>query len=156
MSVTVVRHAHAVSRRHWEGDDAWRVLSPKGEAQAGLLVAPLLAGRPTRIVSSPYLRCVATVELLAVAAGLVVEPDGRLAEGNDRPAVDLVRSLQDSGECAVVCSHGDVIPHLLVVLANEDGVDLGPDPRVEKGSVWILEGDRGRFTSARHIPPPVP
>ncbi len=150
----VVRHAHAVSRRDWEDDDRWRMLSPKGEKQARLLVDPLLARHPTRILSSPYRRCIDTVSPLALAAGLRVEEDDRLAEGAGRGAVELVRVLAAAGTDAALCSHGDVIPDILATLAHEDRVDLGPAPQVEKASVWVLHGDRGRIVSAEYWRPP--
>ncbi len=152
----VVRHAQAMSRTAWDGDDADRPLTERGVEQAALLVPRLLESKPTRILSSPYLRCVDTVRPLASAAGLRLEVDPYLAEGYGRQAVKLVRRLAASGEEAVLCSHGDVIPEILVTLANEDSVDLGPTPRVQKASVWVLygKGRRGRFSSAAYMEPP--
>ena len=152
--VLVVRHAHALSRSDWEEEDALRPLSRRGERQSRLLVHRLLPQKPTRVISSPYLRCMETVHPLAGAAGLVVEADDRLAEGEGRRAVDLVRAMASAGENAVLCSHGDVIPEILATLANEDRVDLGPAPRVEKASVWQLKAEGGRFTSAVYSKPP--
>ncbi len=39
-----------------------------------------------RLIASPFLRCVQTLEPLGLALGLPVEPDRRLAEGRGRPA----------------------------------------------------------------------
>lgn len=152
MPVIVVRHAHAVARTEWDGDEEKRELSARGREQARLLPGLLAGLGPDRILSSPSARCVDTVRPLSEALGVPVELDERLAEGRGRVAVELARSL--AGADVVLCSHGDVIPEILAAVATEDGVDLGPAPRVEKGSVWLLEGDRGRFKSARHLPPP--
>jgi broad specificity phosphatase PhoE len=154
VKVLVVRHAHALPRAGWEGDDADRVLSPKGRKQARALAGRLIEHKPGRVLSSPYTRCLDTVAPLATAAGLEVEPDLRLAEGEGRRALELARALGAAGDVSVLCSHGDVIPELLAALAGEDRVDLGPVPRVEKGSVWVLEGAAGRFSSATYVPPP--
>src|SRR5438270_1426253 len=151
MPVTVVRHAHALSRSEWEGDDAARMLSRQGIKQARLLAARLIELKPSRVLSSPYVRCMDTVRPLGAAAGLAVEGDDRLAEGAGRQAVELVRSLSAAGEDAVLCSHGDVIPEILATLANEDRVDLGPAPKVEKAGIWLLYGEGGRFSSATYI-----
>jgi 8-oxo-dGTP diphosphatase len=52
-----------------------------------------------------------------------------------------------------MCSHGDVIPAVVLALA-EHGVEMR-DPRVwKKGSTWVLERDGGLFTSARYLAPP--
>lgn len=150
----VVRHGHALSRSDWEEEDSLRPLSRRGERQSRLLVHRILALKPTRIISSPYLRCIDTVRPLAGAAGLLVEEDGRLAEGEGRRAVELVRAAGGAGENAVLCSHGDVIPEILATLANEDRLDLGPAPRVEKASVWVVHGEGGRFSSATYMKPP--
>ena len=74
-----------------------------------------------------------------------------LAEGAGPSSLRLVRSLT---ETAVVCSHGDVIPHILVTLVNEDGLDVGRHPRNEKASVWVLESGKNRFTRATYMRPP--
>ena len=104
-----------------------------------------------RILSSPFERCLQTVAPLAAELGLVVESSPALAEGQGAKALKLVRSLAD--EKVALCTHGDVIPDVLVPLADEDRIDLGPHPRQAKGSVWILEATAGRFTRATYLPP---
>jgi 8-oxo-dGTP diphosphatase len=152
VSVWVVRHAKAGSRKGWGGDDARRPLSKAGRAQAEALVTLLKPARFHRIVSSPFVRCLETVEPLAAAAGLEVELDERLAEGaGPYGALALVRETNPEG--GVLCSHGDVITELLSLLARS-GVDLGEEPRCEKGSVWVLELDGDRVVSATYLPPP--
>jgi phosphohistidine phosphatase SixA len=151
--VLLVRHAHAVARSEWHGDDWNRELSPRGRAQSRALVPVLREFKPERILSSPYVRCVDTVAPLASGRELKVELDDALAEGAGYEAVRLVRSVPD--QVSVLCSHGDVIPEVLGALAREDGLDLGPDPRDEKGSVWVLRGRAKKFTRASYIRPPV-
>jgi broad specificity phosphatase PhoE len=147
--VLLIRHAHARSRKDWTGDDRLRPLSSRGERQAQGLVAVIEAYAPQRILSSPYLRCLTTVEPLAGRLNLRVEPNDGLAEGNGLDAVQLVRALAD--DKVAFCTHGDVIPEVLVALADEDRLDLGPRPRQAKGSVWVLEANGGRFTRATYI-----
>jgi phosphohistidine phosphatase SixA len=150
----LVRHAHARPRKEWSGEDRLRPLSVHGERQAEGLVA--IAGLflpPTRTLSSPYLRCLQTMEPLSRAHNLPAEANDALSEGQSSAAVSLIRSL--AGTSAVVCTHGDVIAEILVTLADEDRVDLGLTPRQAKGSVWALEGKDSFFTSARYFPPVV-
>jgi len=106
---------------------------------------------PARILSSPATRCVQTVEPLAEALGLRIEVVDELAEGAAGKGVELVRSL--AGKRVALCTHGDVIPDILVTLVDEDRLDLGPAPRQAKGSVWVLEAKHGKFVKARYIPP---
>lgn len=153
MPLLLVRHAHARPRKEWSGDDHARPLSGQGLKQAqGLVSVTAKFAPPARVISSPYLRCLQTVAPLAAHYELEVERDDTAAEGQSSKAVRLVRDLS-GGPTAVVCTHGDVIVEILVALADEDRVDLGPNPRQAKGSVWVLEGDRGKFTTARYFPP---
>lgn len=156
MTIYLVRHANAGSRAKWSGgDDALRPLVPQGRYQAADLVTVLGELGITRILSSPYRRCIETVAPLAAALGLPVEIDDALAEGPGGPAFKLVRSLH--AENAVLCSHGDIIPSVLEALEIQDGVKFRADARCQKASTWILESDPtgdGSFSSLSYIPPP--
>lgn len=147
-----MRHAKAGSRRNWEGPDRDRPLSGKGRRQAEGLVH-LLADRPVRrVLSSPYVRCVQTVEPLAEKLGLPVEEAPALAEdAAPADAVELLRSLASSS--AVLCTHGDLIPPVLDTLAASEGLPLPPDYPFAKGSVWELDVLNGRWLAARYLPP---
>jgi broad specificity phosphatase PhoE len=151
VSVLLIRHAHARSRKDWDGDDRLRPLSTRGERQAEGLAAVVEAYAPQRVLSSPYVRCLRTVEPLADALSLHVEPVEDLAEGNGLAALALVRALTD--DKLALCTHGDVIPEVLVALADEDRLDLGHRPRQAKGSVWVLDANNGRFTKATYLAP---
>jgi 8-oxo-dGTP diphosphatase len=108
---------------------------------------------PQRVLSSPYHRCIETVEPLASHFGLSVEITEALAEGSGAEALALVRAMAD--EKVAVCTHGDVIPDVLVPLADEDRLDLGHHPKQAKGSVWILDHANGRFNRAIYLAPAV-
>jgi broad specificity phosphatase PhoE len=151
VALLLIRHADAGNRKDWDGDDRLRPLSPKGERQARALVRRLQKWAPDRILSSPFVRCIQTVQPLADELGLKVTQCDELAEGMGPEALALVRSL--ANEPVALCSHGDVIPEVLVSLADEDRLDLGPAPRQAKGSAWILETKKGKFTKATYVPP---
>ena len=152
MPVILVRHAVALDRHDWKGDDADRPLRKRGRRQADALVKLLDGFAVERVLSSPFVRCVETVVPLASARGCPVEETADLAEGASHEAVALVRSL--AGRNAALCSHGDVIPRVLEHLVVHDGVDLGHDPRCAKASVWVLEDDGERAVKAFYIEPP--
>jgi 8-oxo-dGTP diphosphatase len=149
----LVRHAKAGSRRDWDGPDEGRPLSKKGRRQAEGLV-DLLADRPvTSILSSPYVRCVETVQPLADKLGLPVDHVPALAEGAPTAeAVGLLRRL--AGTTAVLCSHRDLIPRILDALVEADGLPLPADYPYPKASTWELEDRDGRWVGARYLPPP--
>jgi 8-oxo-dGTP diphosphatase len=146
MTLLLVRHAVALRRSDWKQPDHLRPLTPRGYAQAEAL-PELLAARPVdRVLSSPFLRCVETVTPLAARLALPVEELPQLAEGGGTSAAAL---LGDLGGTVVLCSHGDVVPDLLAVLAPSV-LAGGGDVPCEKGSTWVVEDD-GR---ASYLPPP--
>jgi 8-oxo-(d)GTP phosphatase len=136
VSLLLIRHALAGDSSQWEGDDRTRPLDVRGRRQATSLVVLLADFELDRIVSSPYLRCVESIEPLASARGLEIEHDEAL--GADR-LDDVPKVLERlRGENAAVCTHGD-LPW------------LGRRP-FEKGSVWVLDDD---LEPAEYLPPPV-
>ncbi len=143
MAVLLVRHAEAGDRDRWEGPDEERPLTAEGQAQAQGLTEALAGYDVGRVLSSPYLRCTQTVEPLAAARGLTVEPTDDLAEGEGPAALALVRSLLDQTGDTVLCSHGDVVDEVL------DGLGVVRDDITRKGATWVLGAG-----AARALPPP--
>src|SRR4051812_16780515 len=94
MTWLLVRHARAGARKGWDGPDIERPLSKKGRRQVDGLVAILKRFEPTHIYSSPYVRCVQTVEPLAEVLKLEVEPRPELAEG--APVDDSIALLRQT------------------------------------------------------------
>jgi 8-oxo-dGTP diphosphatase len=150
----VVRHAKAGSRHEWDGDDdSQRPLTKPGRRQAAALVERLRAEPVTAVWSSPYLRCTQTVEPLAAALGLDVHTDARLGEGRSfEGALAVLREVPDG---TVLCSHGDVIPDLLLALARR-GTELRTPPDWRKASIWLLDAPdaEGHVGTAAAEPPP--
>ena len=154
MTVFLVRHADAKSRANWPHPDESRPLTKKGSAQAEGLVDLLHKHPITRVVSSPYVRCIETVQPLADKLGTKIETSDVLQEGADPTATyDLLRKLAREQGDAVLCTHGDLVPELLRI-ASRDGLELADSPRWPKGSTWMIEGDGKRFKRARFLPPP--
>ena len=158
MTIYLVRHARAGDRSKWTKPDQLRPLSKAGRRQAAGLVDVVVGdagtGRKARItdvLSSPYVRCVQTVEPLAEQLGLAVERADALTEGaRFKDALPLVEKYADTN--AVLCMHGDVLPELLEHFARR-GLPL-PHDRVEKGSTWALDFVDGTVTAIRYFAPP--
>ena len=87
-----------------------RPLDDAGYDQAIALPGALAGRRIARILSSPYLRCIESVEPLAAALGLAVELDARLAEGASRSGALVLLAEIDGG---LACTHGDIIEAVL-------------------------------------------
>jgi len=153
MTIYLVRHGKAGSRRDWKDPDDERPLSKRGRRQAEALV-DLLADRGiVSVFSSPSVRCVQTVEPVAEELGMAVDLRPELGEGTAKD--DVVGFVGDlTSMTAAVCSHGDMIPVILDVLAADHGLDLPDDYPCAKGSVWeVVDDGSGRMT-AKYFPPP--
>lgn len=125
MPLLLVRHARAGERSEWEGDDRERPLDPVGVEQAGEL-DELLSGLPINAVyTSPYRRCVQTVEPLAAARSLAIEERDELGEERQTDGKALLRAL--AGRDVVVCGHGGL----------EAALDRPPKWR--KGSTFVVD-----------------
>ena len=149
----LVRHAKAGDRRLWSGDDTDRPLSKKGWKQAELVARRLAELDPVLLCSSPYLRCVQTLEPLATRLGTTVETDRRL--GEDEPVGPVLELLAAAPNRTVLCSHGDVIPATIRAL-EQLGAKLRTPPDWRKASVWVLTRNKqGTIVHATAWPPPV-
>lgn len=150
MPIYLVRHAQAGERTTSE-HDRLRELSEPGRFQA-LRIAERFATVPvSRVLSSPYPRCVQTVEPLATSHGLTVETSEVLAE--NQPFTTLVELLVEVDDHTVLCSHGDVIPETIAALCRR-GMDIVGTEDWRKGSVWILHRGGDGFVSGSAEPPP--
>jgi len=148
----VVRHAKAGSRGHWQGDDRLRPLNKKGLEQAARLVHLLEPFPVAAIFSSPYLRCMQTVEPLAQAHSMATQASPSLAEGHG--LAGAMQFMADPKlDHAVLCTHGDIVWEIVEDLVKGHVIRAG-DGGYEKGSVWVVELANGVPRQARFIPAP--
>jgi 8-oxo-dGTP pyrophosphatase MutT (NUDIX family)/phosphohistidine phosphatase SixA len=135
----IVRHTSAGDSDEWYGDDARRPLDERGRRQAEALVDQLATFELDRVVSSPFDRCVQTVEPLSRARGLELETSDDLAEGADLDRVhDLLLRL--SGQSAVACGHGPELQPLF--------------GKVKKGETVVVEPSNNGLVELGRLPPP--
>ncbi|MDN5795894.1 MAG: NUDIX hydrolase [Intrasporangium sp.] len=123
--LALVRHGRAQPREAWAGDDRLRPLTSAGARQAVTIADVLAAYGITRLVTSPSVRCVATLEPFAAHTGLRMrEKEGLSEEGyaaDPSRAPRHLRAALRRATPAALCSHGPVLPELLGRL-----VDLVP------------------------------
>jgi broad specificity phosphatase PhoE len=147
-----IRHAKAGSRSHWPEDDRLRPLSKKGFKQAEGLVSVLAPFPVSTIYSSPFLRCVQTVEPLARAHKLPLKQTSMLAEGHGLAGAMQVMN-HPKLDHAVLSTHGDVVWELVEELVKQRVIRPGAGG-FDKGSTWVVDLEDGSFTRARFIPAP--
>jgi phosphohistidine phosphatase SixA len=145
----VVRHADAGVRSD-SPDDHLRSLTPEGRARAQVLAGLLGDRAEGEIVSSPFTRCVETVEPLAAKRGCPVVISDVLAEGVEIAAIlHLLRSLPDG---SVVCAHGDMLTELAPEL--EDARERSDTAiQFDKGVVWVLSREHRSLSLVDEIGP---
>jgi len=148
----VVRHAKAGSRGHWTGDDRKRPLSKKGQKQAEDLVSVFEPYPIAGIFSSPFLRCLQTVEPLAKGHRITVKTSSALAEGHGLTGLN---DFFNNGKLdhAVLSTHGDIVWELVEDLVNRHVVRAG-EGGFDKGSTWVVDVRDGVAVQARYIPAP--
>jgi 8-oxo-dGTP diphosphatase len=170
--LVIVRHALALPRGSWKGDDRKRPLSADGRAQVPRIADTLEAYGVRALVSSPSTRCVQTIAGFAKRSGIVpqlrngISEEGFLKRGEKR-VHRLLNNLFDEGVPAAVCSHGPVLPTILQGLVARlapiddqlpgtdatlaEAADLG----IEKGEVLIAHvcgvGPEARIVAVERI-----
>ena len=146
MNLYLIRHAHA-GDRHAEHHDRYRQLSDRGHKRAKKLVEILSDFEVDRVISSPGVRCVQTVEPLAASRGLEVEEAEGLWEDSLR-ADALKVMMEAAGQNVAICTHGNLIPEILDLLV--DGGTKTKGRGCEKGSIWLLTWNGKRFKTATY------
>lgn len=162
-AVILQRHAAALSRAKWGKGESTRPLNGKGRKQARALPPLIAAFAPDRVVTSPWKRCLATVEPYAKRQGMTIIVKDDLTEAGhaDRPARTraVIARVMDEAAPTVICTHRPVLPSVMRVLR---GAALDPvaaalpreDPYLAAGEALVLHvGDDGVAVAAeRHLP----
>ncbi|WP_116114983.1 NUDIX hydrolase [Austwickia chelonae] len=165
--LVLVRHGHAASRRSWNENDWLRPLSRRGRTQAQELVGLLSAYDIRHVATSSSSRCLHTVTPYAESRQYTVHSTTVLSEEgfaeDPRLSAAALKGLLRSGERALLCSHGPVIPSLLTELITRSRGSTRQMLRkvhgenMVKGEALVLHM-RGRGPSAkvvaaeRHLP----
>ena len=118
----VLRHAKAKPRSSWSKAEGERPLAATGTRQAQAVGRLLQAWKPSRVVTSPWLRCVATVAPYAKASGAKVKLVEALTEHrhhrSPRKTASAVEALFDKQRTVVVCTHRPALPTVLRQVAE--------------------------------------
>lgn len=124
-AVVVLRHGKATPHEEWRGPDASRPLLKRGVDQAVAVAHGVAAFRPGRLVTSPAVRCVSTIQPVARVTGLDVEEDRAISqddyESDGESVAAVVGRVVDSRRTTVLCSHGPVLPQLLSGVVRHSG-----------------------------------
>ncbi|MFL6110071.1 MAG: NUDIX hydrolase [Catenulispora sp.] len=145
--VILLRHADAVLRKRWEGDDRERPLSEAGQAEAQALVRTLAAYGYSALVTSPNTRCVQTLEPAAAGAGAELVREPALADDADpETSRAWLRQVLKSGRPTIACTHRPVFPGLLVESPLGQAVRAGRRA-LAPAEGWVLHAREGNVVA---------
>ncbi|OZG61922.1 DNA mismatch repair protein MutT [Bifidobacterium lemurum] len=115
--VLLVRHGKAEARKTWKGTDANRPITPRGAAASYALNRELACYNPTRLATSPWLRCQQTLQGLSWQINRPMIHLDTLTEDayaeNPKAAWDTLLAEIElafaSGQTDAICMHRPVI-----------------------------------------------
>lgn len=115
--VLIVRHAKAEPRKLWKDSDGNRPITPKGAAAAFALNRELACYNPVRLATSPWMRCLETIQMLSWQTGrdmIALEPlteDAFAADGDAAWECLLgeITAAVATHQATAVCMHRPVI-----------------------------------------------
>jgi len=155
--LVLLRHAKAVKREDWDGDDGDRPLANVGQIQAKRLLSTYLPFAIEVIHSSDAMRCIETIE--PMARSLNMHPifstdlsEYRFAKDKEA-ALDYAQDLMNRGQGAIICSHNPILPKLLKKLIGkksfkELGLELKP------AEAWVLHHRDGEIIAVDWVSAP--
>ncbi|WP_328528752.1 NUDIX domain-containing protein [Nocardioides sp. NBC_00368] len=142
--LVILRHASALGRSAWSGEDQERPLDDTGRTQAVTLAGLLMAYDIRRVITSTSVRCTQSVAPYAGLAGIASEQMRLLSEeGAEGGSVSALAAdiLRDLAVPTVICTHRPVLPWIF------DGLGVR-DPKLEKGELMVLHVQEGEVRTA--------
>ncbi|NUR28745.1 MAG: NUDIX hydrolase [Catenulispora sp.] len=149
--VILLRHGEALPRKRWDGVESERPLTDAGREEAEALVPALAAYGDAALVSSPFARCVETVQPAARAFGVEVAFERALAEDAEPEAArSWLRQVLKAGRPVVGCTHRPVVPELLSEAPLGQAVRAGRRA-LATAEGWVLHARDGAVVAVDRL-----
>lgn len=156
--IILLRHAKALKRTDWDGDDGDRPLEHRGQLQAKRLLPIYLPYGISEVHTSDSLRCIETIDLMARLIEKTPIFSADLSEygyAKDREApLDYVQDLMNRGVAAIVCSHNPIIPKLVKKLVGKKYFK-SMDRELEPAQAIVLHCRAGEVIACDWIDEPI-
>ena len=137
----LLRHAKAVTRDEWQGEDDDRPLDSYGQNQAKRLLAMYQVFNLEQIHSSDAVRCYDTVVVIAKGLNIKLEVTGKLSEStfkkDKEKAFDYAKDLIKLNESILLCSHNPILPKMLNKLTKKSEVDAD-EGKLLPADGWVI------------------
>ncbi len=155
--LVLLRHAKAIKREDWDGDDGDRPLANIGQIQAKRLLSKYLPYGIQVVHSSDAMRCIETIEPMTRALNMhpIFSADlGEYRFAKDKEAaLDYAQDLMDSGVSAIICSHNPILPKLLKKLIGKKNFkELGQE--LKPAEAWVLHHRDGEIIAIDWVSAP--
>ena len=152
----LLRHAKALKRSDWDGEDSDRPLDNLGQLQAKRLLPQFYPYNISEIHSSDAYRCMQSVEDLSrvlelrCIVGLDLSED---AHSKDKEAaLEYVSSLMKKKN-VLICSHNPILPKVLKNLVGKKYFkEL--DTKLEPAEAWVIHHRDGEVVSVDWLEAP--
>jgi 8-oxo-dGTP diphosphatase len=155
--IILLRHAKALKRTDWDGDDGDRPLAQLGQIQSMRMLSKYLPFGITEIHTSDAVRCYETVAPIARSLSLDKIYWSELSEyafeKDKKAAINVVNDIIESEAHAIVCGHNPVIPGIVAKFIGKKNfkeLDHGLMP----GEAWILHHRDGEIIAIDWMPAP--
>lgn len=156
--IILLRHAKALKRTDWDGDDGDRPLEHRGQLQAKRLLPIYLPYGAKEVHTSDALRCTETVDPMTRAMQVTPIYSADLSEyGYEKDkevSLDYIQDLMDRGIPALVCSHNPIIPKLVKKLVGKKYFK-SMDRELEPAQAIILHCRDGEVIACDWIDDPI-
>ena len=155
--LVLLRHAKALKRDQWDGDDGDRPLEHVGQIQAAKIPAIYAPYAIEKIYSSDAIRCVQTIEAMAAEYGITPIYSSEISEfGFERDsekALDYALSVMLSDKPSVMCSHNPVLPKLVKKLIGKKNFKR-LSAELKPGDSFVLHHRSGEVIAVDWTPAP--
>ena len=137
----LLRHAKAITRDEWQGEDDDRPLSSSGQNQAMRLLSTYQVFNIDQIHSSDAVRCYDTVKSMAKGLDIKLEVSSKLSEStykkDKEKAFDYVSELIKEDKSILICSHNPILPKMLNKLTKKSEIEADED-KLSPADGWVI------------------
>ena len=156
-ALVLLRHAKAVKREDWDGDDGDRPLAHLGQLQAKRILTNFLPFAIEQVHSSDAMRCIETIEPMTRALNMHPIFSTDLSEyrfaKDKEAALDYAQDLMNSGKSSIICSHNPILPKLLKKLIGKKNFKQ-LDQELKPAEAWVLHHRDGEIIAIDWIEAP--
>jgi len=144
-ALIMLRHAKALERTEWQGEDEDRPLQIIGQLQAKRMLSIYQVYGIEEIHTSDAVRCLDTVAQMAKSLQITPIITSAVSEytykKNREKAIDYAKELIKSNQQIILCSHNPVLPRMMEKLTKKIDFDY-PDNKLLPGEAWVLFHDK--------------